>query len=426
MNSSSRFSVINIGDELLLGIRENSHLTYLGQILSNYGAGIEQCLVVRDRKAEIESAVQSALVHSDVVILTGGLGPTVDDQTKEAVARSLGFRLIHDAHIEKSIRSRFDSLGRVMSENNLRQCQRPETSTVIENKYGTAPGLRLDYEGKTLYLLPGPTSELRPMMEDSVVPDLMRDGHLSESKGWLQLRCCGLGESAVEARLASIMERRKSVYLSFCAHAGIVDVRISPANPSVSIAEINKVGEECRLTLGENFFGFGNDCLAKILVLQLRCWNRTLAIAESCTGGMLSNAFTNIPGASKVFMGSVVAYTNASKVQMLDVPEPIILQHGAVSAETAVALATGAAERFSADYALSVTGYAGPEGGTAQDPVGTIYSAYFSPSGVWSQRSVLTGNRLEVKQRAVISTLDYARRTLNRYKVHDFLTCPGE
>lgn len=426
MTSTTRFSVINIGDELLLGIRENSHLTYFGQVLSGHGASIEQCLVVRDREEEIEKAIFNILPQSDIVFITGGLGPTTDDRTKEAVSRALDIPLIHDNAIEKSIRSRFASLGREMSENNLRQCLRPQTATVIENQWGTAPGLRLEIDGKILYLLPGPSSELRPMMEKSVLPELIRLGTVGDVSSWLQLRCCGLGESTVESRLASIMERRTSVLFSFCVHAGIVDIRLSPANPNVGIAEINKVGEECRLTLGENFFGFGNDSLAKILVLQLRCWNRTLAIAESCTGGMLSNAFTNIPGASKVFMGSVVAYTNASKVQMVDVPEPIIQQHGAVSAETAVALATGAAERFSADYALSVTGYAGPEGGTDQDPVGTIYSAYFAPSGVWSQRSVLTGDRLEVKRKAVVSTLDYARRTLNRYKVHDFLTCPGE
>jgi nicotinamide-nucleotide amidase len=255
---------------------------------------------------------------------------------------------------------------------------------------------------------------------------LEEKGCLCDYSSWLQLRTAGLGESSVEGRLAPIIESRPNVQFAFCAHAGIVDIRLSPATPDTGIAAVNQVGEECRLMLGENFFGFGEDSLARILVLQLRCWERTLAVAESCTGGLLASAFTDIPGASKVFSGGVVAYTNATKVQMLDVPEPILQQHGAVSAETAVAMATGAAERLGADYALSVTGFAGPEGGTPENPVGTIYAAHFSPSGVWSKRLVLPGDRAAVKERAVNETLDWARRTLNRYKIHDFLACPGD
>ncbi|MFP4352685.1 MAG: competence/damage-inducible protein A [Puniceicoccaceae bacterium] len=418
-------AVVNVGDELLLGIRENSHLTYIAQHVSRKGGEIVDGRVVRDDVEEVAAAIAAAMESADIVFVTGGLGPTADDLTREAMARVLGSPLVHDAEVERAIQTRFQSLGRQMSENNLRQCLRPPEAEVIPNRWGTAPGLRIRREDSFVYLLPGPRSELRPMFEEVVLPEMEEKGCLSESASWLQLRTAGLGESGVESRLASIVERRPHVQFAYCAHAGIVDIRLSPADAETGTAAINQVGEECRLMLGENFFGFGEDSLAKILVLQLRCWDRSLAVAESCTGGLLASAFTDVPGASKVFTGGVVAYTNATKVQMLDVPEAILQQHGAVSAEAAVAMATGAAERLGADYALSVTGFAGPDGGTAENPVGTIYAAHFSPSGVWSKRLVLPGDRVAVKERAVNETLDWARRTLNRYKVHDFLVCPG-
>lgn len=424
---SQKFSVavVNVGDELLLGIRENSHLSYIGQHVSRRGGDLVHCRVVRDDVEEIASAISGAMKLADILFVTGGLGPTADDLTRDALGRVLDSKLVHDSEVEREIHAKFQSVGRTMSENNLRQCLRPEEASVIPNRWGTAPGLKVHLEECFIYLLPGPRSELRPMFEELVLPELEQKGCLCDYSSWLQLRTAGLGESSVENRLAPVMESRPNVQFAYCAHAGIVDVRLSPATPSTGIAAINQVGEECRLMLGENFFGFGDDSLAKILVLQLRCWERTLALAESCTGGLLASAFTDVPGASKVFAGGVVAYTNETKVQLLQVPEAILQQHGAVSAETAVAMATGAAEHIGADYALSVTGFAGPDGGTAENPVGTVYSAHFSPSGVWSKRLVLPGDRTAVKERAVNETLDWARRTLNRYKVHDFLVCPG-
>lgn len=426
MSHNFSVAVVNVGDELLLGIRENAHLSYIGQHVSKRGGDLVHARVVPDQVDEIAEAISGSMKVADIVFVTGGLGPTADDLTREAMAKVLGSRLVHDSQVEKGIRQKFQSVGRSMSQNNLRQCQRPPEAEVISNRWGTAPGLRMHLEHSFIYLLPGPRSELGPMFEEEVLPELEEKGCLGDQSSWLQIRTAGLGESTVETRLAPIVESRPNVQFAFCAHAGIVDVRLSPAESGTGTAAVNQAGEECRLMLGENFFGFGNDSLAKILILQLRCWDRTLAVAESCTGGLLSGSFTDIPGASKVFIGGVVAYTNATKVQLLDVPESLLQQHGAVSGEAAVAMATGAAERLGSDYALSVTGFAGPEGGTAENPVGTVYAAHFSPSGVWSKRLVLPGNRGAVRERAVNETLDWARRTLNRYKVHDFLASPGE
>lgn len=421
MAKSATFAIINIGDELLLGLRDNSHLTFFGRELAAHGGELIDCQVVRDRPQEIVEALRRAVGMCDVVLVTGGLGPTGDDLTREAVAELFDHKLVFDEEIEREISKRFERLGRTMSKNNLRQCYRPVQASVLRNEWGTAPGLFLEEHGTLIFLLPGPTRELQPMFAERVLPVLREKGVLSGHVGFLQLRTCCLGESVVETRLQSIIDRHPNILFSFCAHGGIVDVRLSARRREVPTAEVNRVGEECRLLLGEDFFGFGEDSLAKIIVLQLRCWDRTLATAESCTGGLLASAFTDIPGASKVFCGGVISYTDTSKILMLDIPEAIILQHGAVSSETAVAMATGAAERFSSDYALSVTGFAGPDGGNEDNPVGTIHMAHFSPSGVWSRKVILPGERTAVKARAVTEALDWCRRTINRYSLQDFL-----
>jgi nicotinamide-nucleotide amidase len=200
-----------------------------------------------------------------------------------------------------------------------------------------------------------------------------------------------------------------------------VDVRVAGGEREFSGDALKNIGNELRELLGEDFICFGHATLAKIVLDELREREATLAVAESCTGGLLSNAFTDIPGSSKAFLGGVVCYTNDAKVQLLEIPEDILLQHGAVSAEAAVAMVTSVAERFGSDYALSATGFAGPCGGTDQNPVGTVFIGYSSPYGAWSRRIVFTGDRLSVKARAVTAALDWLRRKLLKYKVEDLL-----
>jgi len=207
--------------------------------------------------------------------------------------------------------------------------------------------------------------------------------------------------------------------VAFCAYEGIVDVRLSPGASNVQAHQIQEIGDECAGILEGDFICFGHDSLAKIVFDHLRADEKKLAVAESCTGGLLSNAFTDLPGASKVFAGGVVCYNNDAKMELLDVPEGILLQHGAVSHETAAAMATGAMEKFSADYALSVTGFAGPGGGDTLNPVGSIYIGYSSPLGVWSIRMLYPGDRVAVKIRAVNRALDVIRRKLKEFKVED-------
>ncbi len=423
MPNLSRLEIITLGDELLLGIRENTHLTYFGKQFARHGLSIQRNIVIRDDVQHIERYFRDSMDNSDIVITTGGLGPTTDDITRETVAQILNLDLIHDDAIEQEIRDRFNSMGRrEVTENNLRQAKKPEGAVVLSNRFGTAPGLWLQVEGKIIVMLPGPPHELYPMFEDQVLPRLRSEGIITESEAYLQFRTIGVGESLLESKLRPVFDRyNDNLQVAYCAHSGLVDVRLNALEDSLSWEEIKAIGNECKEIIGDDFICYGNSSLAKLVLDQLRGLNKTLAVAESCTGGLLANAFTDIPGASKVFMGGVVCYNNDAKIQMLDVPDAIIQQHGAISAECAVAMATGAAERLSADYALSVTGFAGPDGGSIENPVGTIYLGYHSPVGVWANRIVFPGNRLAIKVRAVSASLDWMRRKLKKYEVEDLL-----
>jgi len=417
-----KVDLLTLGNELLLGIRENGHLHYLGAEFARHGLPLHRNLVVRDDPAEIEAAFRQAWAEADVVITTGGLGPTSDDNTREAVARVLGLPLEFDATVEAAIQERFARMNRRLTDNDRKQCYRPRGAELLRNRHGTAPGIFLIKDGKILVMLPGPANELKPMFENEALPRLRNAGLLKPEESYVQLRTCGLGETLVEERIRPAVDRYPGLELAFCAHQGMVDVRIASGTREFSRDELKGIARELREALGEDFVCCGQHSLAKVVLDELRAREATLAVAESCTGGLLANAFTDVPGASKIFAGGVVSYTNDAKVQLLDVPEDLLMQHGAVSAEAAVALVTGVAERFGTDYALSVTGFAGPDGGTELTPVGTIFLGYYSPIGVWSRQVAYpASSRLTVKARAVTAALDWMRRKLLRYKVEDLL-----
>lgn len=417
MPDSHKVDLITLGDELLLGIRENGHLRYLGEVLGRHGLVLRRNITCRDTAEDIRDTFEASWASADIIITTGGLGPTSDDNTREVIAQCLGLELVFDKQTEADIQARFEKLGRTMSQNNFKQCYLPTGSERLSNPFGTAPGIYLQHKGKHLFMLPGPWQELQPMVEEQVMPRLCRQGFCNSAQAYLQVRTIGVGESALEERMAPIFDKYPGLLLAYCAHQGIVDLRLS----GLPEAEIKAIGDACRDELGPDFACFGDDHLAKIIFDHLRADERMLAVAESCTGGLLANEFTNIPGASKVFAGGVVCYNNEAKMEMLGVPDEIICQHGAVSAETAVAMATGAAERFGADYGLSVTGFAGPSGGTPENPVGTIYIGYHAPCGTWCVRMRYPGERTTVKIRAVNRALDVMRRKLCKYKVEDAL-----
>ena len=422
MSETVRVETITLGDELLLGIRENAHLTYLGTQLAHHGIEPAANLVIRDQPEDIKLFFKDSWSRSDLVITTGGLGPTSDDLTRETIAEVLDEELIFDADIENAISERFRQLERPMAESNSRQCYRPKSADVLPNPYGTAPGLYLKKDNKILVMLPGPAREMHPMFTEQVIPRLQKEGIFPEIDCYLQLRTAGIGESALAEKIQPMLSGIEGLVVGYCAHAGMVDLRLSSHDANtLSEEKIHEIGESCRIELGEDFVCYGDRTLAEVIFGDLRSLDKTLAVAESCTGGLLSSQFTEISGISKVFQGGAVCYHNDAKVQVLDVPESMIHQHGAVSEEVAIAMATGACEKYGSDYGLSATGFAGPTGGTQLLPIGSIYLGYASPLGVWAKKLNLRGDRASNRRRATTAALDWMRRKLRKYKLEEVI-----
>jgi len=414
----ARYELLTLGDELLLGLTANSHLIFIGGQLCRHGVALQRNVTITDEAEAIARQFAESWASADVVITTGGLGPTCDDRTREAIATVLGQSLVYDPAVEKAIQERFERIGRKVTPNNLKQAYRPERSEVLPNANGTAPGLWIEQDGKVLCMLPGPPNELRPIFLEQVLPRLAQRKLLLDREAYVQVRTAGVGESALETKLQPIFDRYSdALSVAFCAHQGQVDCRLSSPTDALSLAQLDAIATECAHELGEDFMCFGHDSLAKVTADLLRAAEKTLAVAETATGGMLASCFTDIAGACKFFAGGCVCYSNEAKMQLLDVPEDILIQHSAVSPENAVAMATGAAERLGADYALAVTGFCGPCGGPAENPVGAIYLSLYSPCGVWSKKLNFPGPRTTVRQRAVNAALDWLRRELLRVRV---------
>ena len=412
-----RYELLTLGDELLLGLTANSHLTFFGAELGRRGAMLQRNVTITDEADAIARQFRESWACSDVVITSGGLGPTCDDRTREAIAAELGMKLVFDTSIEKAINDRFVLFGRKPTANNLKQAYRFDKGEVIPNPNGTAPGLWVERDGKVLCMLPGPPNELQPMFVDQVLPRLARLGLLLDREAYVQIRTAGVGESSLETKLQPIFDAQgDTLSVAYCAHAGHVDCRISSPSGALGIPQLESIAAECAALLGEDFVCYGSDSLAKVCADALRAAERTLAVAETATGGLLTNAFADICGAAKFFAGGCVCTTYDAKMQLVDVPESILQQHGAASPEGAVAMATGAAEKLSADYALAITGFAGPCAGANENPVGTIYIALHSPQGVWSRKLSYPGPRATVRRRLVNAALDWLRRELVREK----------
>jgi nicotinamide-nucleotide amidase len=410
--AAPRYELLTLGDELLLGLTANGHLTFIGQQLGRRGVLLQRNVTITDEADAIAAQFHESWAKSDVVITTGGLGPTCDDRTREVLARALGQQLVLDPAIEQAIADRFARLNRKMTPNNLKQAYRFERGAVLPNANGTAPGLWVEQDGRVLIMLPGPPNELQPMFTEQVLPRLAALGLLSEGEAYVQLRTAGVGESMLETRFQPVFNRFPGLGIAYCAHQWQVDCRVSSPDGHYGMERLRALAAECATLLGDDFVGYGHDSLAKVVADQLRESGRTLAVAESCTGGLLANSFTDICGASKFFQGGIVSYSNDAKMLLLDCPECLLSQHGAVSPECAVAMATGVAEQLGADFGVAITGFAGPTGGNGENPVGTIYIGLHAPGGDWSRKLSYPGPRCAVKQRAVTAAIDWLRREI--------------
>ena len=402
--------LITIGDELLLGLTPNGHLTYLGEQLARRGAAPNRNLVIRDEAGEIKRNFTLAWRESDVVITTGGLGPTSDDRTREIIAETLGLQLCYSPEVEADIREKFKVFGRKMGPNNRKQAFYPEGSQLIMNTQGTAPGIWLEHEGRLLIMLPGPPLELKPMFENQVLPRLAEGGHLPDTGSMVAFQTSGIGESALELKLKPILDPQEDINVAYCAHYGTVSVRLSSIAGRTPMQAIQELATRCEAALGHDFLAYGRPGLVEVALDLLRQNRQTLAVAESCTGGMLGAALTGVAGSSDCFLGGLVTYSNRSKRDLLGVPRSDLARHGAVSKPVAMAMARGAAEKLQADWALAITGIAGPGGGTEEKPVGTVFAGLWGPGHSLAHRLTVRGNRGIVRERSVNTALDMLRR----------------
>ncbi|MGA3172542.1 MAG: competence/damage-inducible protein A [Chthoniobacteraceae bacterium] len=403
--------VINTGSELLLGNVANTHLNYLGQELFQLGLRIARQVTVPDGEA-IREALSESLTRAGVILVTGGLGPTTDDITREITADLLALPLIEDAAVWEAIQARFSRRGLEMTPRNRRQAQVPKGATVLENPLGTAPGLyiRDASRGATrhIFLLPGPPRELKPMFETLVAPILKRllpGGAKIHSRRWLVV---GLGESKVESLVGAQLLAIPGLELGYCARPGAVEVR--GIGPPEALAAAEAV---MTAALSTQIAGEAGEPLEAVVVHRLIALGKKLATAESCTGGSIANKITNIPGASEVFVEGFVTYSNEAKTRDLGVPAALIAEHGAVSAPVASAMAEGAMRAANADFALSTTGIAGPGGGTPEKPVGTVFIALaIRGAETRSEKHTYPTDRATFKELTSQTALDMLRRAL--------------
>ncbi|MCH6257682.1 CinA family nicotinamide mononucleotide deamidase-related protein [Puniceicoccaceae bacterium K14] len=411
LQSNFKITLITIGEELLLGLTENTHLSYIGDQLRSRGISLTKSLVISDTSKDIEKDFLEAWEESDLVITTGGLGPTVDDLTKESIATALKETLVFDEGIAEQISSYFVQKKKETPENSLKQAYKFKDCEILPNEFGTAPGLYLNKGDKHLVMLPGPPSELRPIFETHVLPLLEECSLLNNKESYIQIRTIGVGESILETKLTPVFSEYENLSVAFCAHNGHVDIRLSFPKMSDD-DQLLEAAKKCKTVLGLDFLCFGHDSLEKVVSNLMRRNGGTLAIAEGCTGGMLSSGITDIPGAAKFYLGGLTCYSIQSKIDLLHVPEDMIQQHSSISNEVAIAMASGVAEVFEAEYTLSTTGYSGPKGQENAVTQGVIYIGLHTNQGIWAKKLELEGNRQTIKKRVTLESLDWLRRIL--------------
>jgi len=408
-----KLELLTVGTELLLGFTVDTNGAEIARALASIGVEIVRRTSVGDDRVAIQDAVGAALDRTGIVIITGGLGPTRDDITKHAVAQLLESPLEFHEEIWQQLLERFRSLGREPSLTNRSQAEVPRGGIVLRNRWGTAPGLWLESARGVVVMLPGVPIEMRNLLAHEVLPRLApRAGNLVVRSR--TVRTTAIPESTLAERLGDVESIVRPLGLAYLPGLEGVDLRLTSwgAEGSESDARLEAGVAELRRRAGENVYGEGDESLAEIVVNQLRQLDLTIGVAESCTGGLLGGRLTDVPGSSDVFRGGVIAYDNGVKVAQLGVPEEMLLQHGAVSPQVAQAMAEGVRARLSVDVGVGITGIAGPGGGTAQKPVGTVCMTVVGLGESYSRSTIFPGSRPEIRARAVQTALFMVRQRL--------------
>lgn len=405
--------ILCIGTELLLGDIVNTNAQYLSRRLADLGISVYHQSVVGDNVERLKKELEEAFARADLVITTGGLGPTPDDLTKETGADYFSKKMVLDQESLNKLNSYFIKNGKgELKGNNIKQAYFPEGSLILPNNHGTAPGCVIEENNKILIVLPGPPREMKPMFEDSVVPFLKK-----YSKGILKskvLRICGIGEGIMAEKISDIINDSINPTVAPYAKEWEVTLRITSKADTEEEASklIEPVEREIRKRLGENIYGEDETSLEEVIAELLLSKNLTISTAESCTGGLIASRLVDYPGVSSVFLEGAVTYSNEAKIDRLKVKKETLENFGAVSEETAREMAEGIAKTAGTDIGLSTTGIAGPGGGTPEKPVGLVYVGLSINGNVQVKKLELCGNREMIRRRTTIAALDWLRREL--------------
>ena len=409
--------IIAIGSELLTPFRQDTNSLYLTEQLNLLGVEVSFKTIVGDAIEHLTAAARIALARADIVIFMGGLGPTEDDLTREAVAQALGLELRRDQEIVTSLERRFAERGWKMAANNAKQGDVIAGAVVLTNANGSAPGQwvsgKYDGRDKIIILLPGPPHELKALFEEQCVGRL-RAKLPAQHIAARVLKIAGIGESQCDSRVAPIYQRYSQVQTTILAGAGEIQLHLRTCASSVDAAQecVDQLAEEIEAELGDLVFSDNGDSMEQIVGYYLQMRNATLAVAESCTGGMLAERLTSVSGSSRYFVGGAVVYSNGLKTKMAGVPAEMIAAHGAVSSEVAAALAQGIRERCRSTWGVGITGIAGPNGGTPEKPVGLVFHALCGENGTEVVERRFFGDRKRIRWFASQQALDMVRRRL--------------
>lgn len=405
--------IIAIGSELLTPDRTDTNSLWLTGKLNEIGVEVKLKTVVGDDALRLEETIRDALKRSDIVISTGGLGPTEDDITRAVSAKAIGRELVYHTELETDLRERFKRWGREMPEINKRQAFIIEGAEVLPNPNGSAVGMAVEIGEKFLVILPGPPRENQPMFNDFIFPKLREAAGEIYVKRKI-LRVSGIGESAVDEAIAPIYKSYETVETSILFNKSEIEVQLTAKSNSETEAEkvLEEIAGKIVEKLGVAVFALNGELMEEVVGKLLNESGKTLSVAESCTGGLIGERLTDVAGSSAYFMQGVIAYANEAKINTLNVAPELIEKHGAVSQEVAEAMAKSMRELAKTDYAISVTGIAGPGGGTAEKPVGTVFVGYADETRTKSFKIVLPGDRFLIRWRASQSALDYLRRKI--------------
>jgi len=410
--------IVAVGSEMLTPERVDTNSLYLTAELNNLGVEVVSKYVVGDHLELLASAVRLALSRSELVILSGGLGPTEDDLTRDAVAAALDRKLVYHPEIAEALEQRFARLNRKMAEVNKRQAFVIDGATILPNDRGTAPGQWVEESGAVVILLPGPPHEIKAMFERQCLPRLTRLVPQQVIRT-LELRVAGMGESDLDQLIAPVYKKYQNPATTILAGAGDIQIHFRARCDTQAEADalLCEVSGPIEVLLGDRIYSRTSESIEAVVGKLLLERNATLTVAESCTGGLLGERLTSVPGSSEYFLGGFITYSNALKTELLGVPLEMLAEHGAVSKPVAEAMAEGARRRAHSTYALSITGIAGPGGATEEKPVGTTYVGLANANGTEVLHRQVLGDRARIRMFASQLALDFLRRKLSSTKV---------